>query len=322
MNWREDIWREHQRRWLRPNAHLYWRPDAARFLPAHLRHLLPPQLRPSPQDGCASARPNVVAWTGKRGRWTPALDLSRAAAAGSSARSDALRPSRETEKEHAELLALKSQLLLLRMGLLLRRHERALREDREDALKAGFRPDQPRWPAGSGRISGRWSGGAGTGGPVVEPKPRRTIAPAADPEAQRASPTLTDETPDNTWKPGARYAATGHHWTPKAVFNKEKYSFQPQTRKVLDDLTTGPLTDPTSNWFDEQHRLYNKAVEEALDSFLTRNNIRSDQMTPDQARSFIRSIIRSGDPRIRPFVRRMIFRELQQFLRRGPRSQE
>jgi hypothetical protein len=29
--------------------------------------------------------------------------------------------------------------------------------------KAGFRPDQPRWPKGSGEDSGRWSGGAGTG---------------------------------------------------------------------------------------------------------------------------------------------------------------
>ncbi len=29
-----------------------------------------------------------------------------------------------------------------------------------DLVKAHFNPDQPRWPAGSGRDSGEWSGGA------------------------------------------------------------------------------------------------------------------------------------------------------------------
>jgi hypothetical protein len=29
-----------------------------------------------------------------------------------------------------------------------------------DLLKANFNPAQPRWPAGSARDSGRWSGGA------------------------------------------------------------------------------------------------------------------------------------------------------------------
>ena len=31
---------------------------------------------------------------------------------------------------------------------------------RSDLLKANFYPAQPRWPAGSGRDSGEWSGGA------------------------------------------------------------------------------------------------------------------------------------------------------------------
>ncbi|MFZ3326486.1 MAG: hypothetical protein WA231_11575 [Methylocella sp.] len=30
-----------------------------------------------------------------------------------------------------------------------------------DLLKANFNPALPRWPAGNGRDSGRWSGGAG-----------------------------------------------------------------------------------------------------------------------------------------------------------------
>jgi len=33
--------------------------------------------------------------------------------------------------------------------------------------KAGFNPDQPRWPAGSGIDSGRWSGGGGGGTQVI-----------------------------------------------------------------------------------------------------------------------------------------------------------
>lgn len=37
----------------------------------------------------------------------------------------------------------------------------AFREFYRDLGKTGFREDQPRWPRGSGRRSGRWSGGAG-----------------------------------------------------------------------------------------------------------------------------------------------------------------
>lgn len=40
----------------------------------------------------------------------------------------------------------------------------------QDLRKAGYRPDQPRWPKGSGDISGRWSGGSGEG-PPAPPKP-------------------------------------------------------------------------------------------------------------------------------------------------------
>lgn len=37
--------------------------------------------------------------------------------------------------------------------------------------KAGFKEDQPRWPAGSGDVSGRWSGGAGNGRVEVTTSP-------------------------------------------------------------------------------------------------------------------------------------------------------
>ncbi|HEY1983329.1 MAG TPA: hypothetical protein VGH13_24875 [Xanthobacteraceae bacterium] len=45
-----------------------------------------------------------------------------------------------------------------------------VREILLDLRKAGYRPDQPRWPRGSGDISGRWSGGAGEG-PPAPPRP-------------------------------------------------------------------------------------------------------------------------------------------------------
>ena len=109
---------------------------------------------------------------------------------------------------------------------------------------------------------------------------------------------------------------------PRAVFEKEKYSFRPDTLKAFEDETTGPLRDPTSNWFDERHRQYNKAVEEALDRFLERNKIRSDQMTPDHARSFAKEILTSSDQRIRGFNMRLWMRELRYLLRRGPRGTE
>jgi hypothetical protein len=43
--------------------------------------------------------------------------------------------------------------------------------------KAGFRPDQPRWPEGSGEISGRWSGGAGESSPLPPKPPPEELPP-------------------------------------------------------------------------------------------------------------------------------------------------
>jgi len=51
-----------------------------------------------------------------------------------------------------------------------------VREFLYELRRAGFRPDQPRWPKGSGDISGRWSGGAGEG-PQAPPKPPPAEAP-------------------------------------------------------------------------------------------------------------------------------------------------
>jgi hypothetical protein len=209
------------------------------------------------------------------------------------------------------LCELKSAIAKLRDAIAFARFKRAaLRRVIAEHLlrKAGFRPDQPRWPAGSGRISGRWSGGAGTGGPV-------------DPEPERATPTLTDETPDGSWKPGAQYAAgDGHHHVPRRVFESKEYSFRPETRKVFEEAKTGPLTDPNSNRYDRMHRALNDAVKEALDRYLERHKISSSQMTPAQAQDFVQEIKSSTDPRIRRFYDRMLYREWRYWLRRVPRG--
>jgi hypothetical protein len=173
---------EQQRRWMRPNAHLYLRPDAYRFMPPGAPRYYGKDVvryfRPQPADAephTARADASIV---------TTASRFHAERAREERARERALLADRQ------ELLRLKSDLLLLRIELKFRQLLRQLLRDH----KAGFRPDQPRWPAGSGRISGRWSGGAGTGGPVIDPQPTR------------AWPTLTDQTPDDSWKPGAQYA--------------------------------------------------------------------------------------------------------------------
>jgi hypothetical protein len=162
-----------------PNAHLYWRPDAARFLPAHLHNLLPPQLRPSPHDGYDRAHPNIAAWTGKRGRWTP----ERTAHERADQEHHAATERREATAGRLALCELKSAIARLRCEIACERFRRAalrLAIARHLLRKAGFRPDQPRWPAGSGRISGRWSGGAGTGGLAFDDDPvRARVALAA-----------------------------------------------------------------------------------------------------------------------------------------------
>jgi hypothetical protein len=109
---------------------------------------------------------------------------------------------------------------------------------------------------------------------------------------------------------------------PRGVFEKEKYSFRLETLKAFEDANTGPLRDPTSNRYDELHRQYNKTVEESLDRYLERNRIRSDQMTPDQARSFAKEILTSNDPVVRRFNMRIWMREIRFILRFGPRGTE
>ena len=50
---------------------------------------------------------------------------------------------------------------------------------------------------------------------------------------------MSDALPDNEWILNAQYAAEGHHHNPRAVY--EKFPLPPETRKVFEKATTGPL---------------------------------------------------------------------------------
>jgi hypothetical protein len=130
--------------------------------------------------------------------------------------------------------------------------------------RAGFRPDQPRWRKGSGRISGRWSGDAGEHPADEADKPTRG----------------------------------GHHYVPRQLFDNE--ALKAETRRVFDKAVTGPLRAGVHE-NDEAHRIYNKAVLDLWKQFLERNGLSADEVTPDQASKFLDIVLHSNDPRIHDF---------------------
>ncbi len=173
-----------------------------------------------------------------------------------------------------------------------------------------YRPDQPRVPAGS-REGGQWTAdGAGS--------QRTTKPPSNDPRV------ISDQTPDNDWKPGAQYAqgpkdlpgrssayglGRGHHQVAQAIINK--YPFSEEARRVFNESSTGKLYDPRSNKWDKYHVEYNKAVGEVVDDYLKRNNAKPEIMTEAQARDLHKQILESGDERIRTYNKRMMIREIR-----------
>ena len=157
------------------------------------------------------------------------------------------------------------------------------------ALKANFDPGQPRDDAG------RWTAVGGINDTRV----------------------ISDETPD-ALIPGADYAgANGHHYVPREIFGDERYELSPEARQTFENATTGRLNDPTSNTYDRMHREYNRAAREAFEDFLERNHIRPEEMTSEQARSFLQELKASREPRIRQFNMRLWLRESLHSLRRG-----
>ncbi len=94
----------------------------------------------------------------------------------------------------------------------------ALRKVCRELCKAGFNPDEPRVPAGN-PDGGQWTRESGNG-------------------VSSDSPVVSDATPDNTWKPGAQYAAIdppgiGHNQGPPLGEPPEIPPTEPATAKAV-----------------------------------------------------------------------------------------
>jgi hypothetical protein len=181
-------------------------------------------------------------------------------------------------------LAFATQLLRLQWQLTATDLQRKLARLVE-TLK-GYNPDQPRVPAGN-PDGGQWTSEGGDGGQ------------------------LTDISSSN--KPG------GHHFVPRAVYRN--LPLRSDTRKVFDQKTTAPLRGGPHGW-SRDHAIYNRAVAQEFDKFLKESGILPQEMTPDQARTFLQRILDSHDPRIRGYNLRLYMREFQYWLRRMPRVTE
>ena len=153
--------------------------------------------------------------------------------------------------------------------------------------KAGFKPDQPRWPKDSGDESGRWSGGAGT----------------------------TPGTEDGSSSP----TRGGHHFVPRQIY--KNLPLRPETRKVFEQGVTGRL-NAGSHGGSKEHHIYNDAVAEQLERFKAENGVEPERMTPDHARKFLDEVRRSTDPRIRGLNMRIYMREIMFWFRRLRRVDE
>jgi hypothetical protein len=116
------------------------------------------------------------------------------------------------------------------------------------------------------------------------------------------------------------YAGVSHHHIPQAIYRK--MPLPPETRKVFEQGTTGPL--PLARWHenDALHRAYSHAVEELMNRFMHEQNIRPEQMTPDQARSLLKAVAESQEPRIRVYGEMIKRMRMFYRLRSGARGSE
>ncbi|MEP9378754.1 hypothetical protein ABLE91_18705 [Aquabacter sp. CN5-332] len=182
----------------------------------------------------------------------------------------------------------KSEIARINSNLAARKFQLACALYFESQQKAGYREGQPRWSAGNGIFSGRWSGGSGAG-----------LSAEGSP-----SPPIR-----------------GHHFVPKEVFNDPEMGLSEVARNVFNESVTGRLQYGHHRW-SESHRRYNKAIKETLDSFLRERGVNPSSMTDNHAKEFIDVVKRSNDPRIRDFNLKIFRREIMYWLRRAPRGNE
>lgn len=181
-----------------------------------------------------------------------------------------------------EILQFKAQVQGLRLA-------RAMEAFGRAASERAFNPDQPRVPAGN-PDGGQWTSVVGG-----------ALGPSSDVDSDEAD------------QESIEVAADGHHFVPRALFEKETLS--PETRRVFEDAKTGRLRGGP-HYFDGPRRIYNAAVTERYSEFLRERGLRSEDLTPAHARQFADSIRNSTDPRIRDFNLFLYRREAWYWIRR------
>jgi hypothetical protein len=172
-----------------------------------------------------------------------------------------------------------------------------------DALhgKANFNPTQPRVPRGN-PDGGQWTddpahGGSWSAGNGDE---REESESAGGSQLEREGSKIDPEY--------LLLLAGGHHYMPVSLF--KKLPFRPETRKVFDKATTGPLIEP--HRYSREHAIYNELMGERIVDYATRKRVRIEDMTPEHAREFL-SEIRNPDDQVGRFNRKI--RKLQKILR-------
>jgi len=173
-----------------------------------------------------------------------------------------------------------------------------------------YDPNQPRVPAGHSD-GGQWTSTGADSVRIDDPRPP------------------SDEEEDDYWLPSADFAACGHHWMPREFYLR--LPFTRETRKVFRDATSGTLPNriysedrfaPLRHRFDHAHRQYNAAVYELIKGYMNERGITVQQMTPDQAREFLRVIDESKDLRIRRYNGMIRFMHSMLRLRGGGRGND
>ena len=64
---------------------------------------------------------------------------------------------------------------------------------------------------------------------------------------------------------------------------------------------------PIGNTWSKAHKEYNQAFEELVETYIEKNKITKEQMTPDHANEVLKQVRESKDPRIRDFNNTMRF---------------
>jgi len=184
----------------------------------------------------------------------------------------------------SEIVSIRNELEAIAQGIVkLRRNALAL--VRSEFRKNAYNPAEPRVPKHS-TGGGEWTDSA------------------ANDDPNRAADAPKDRPPIRLQRYGR-----GHHWVGWDVYSK--FNLRPEKRRVFEEATSGPLADPSVNYFSRDHRIYGRAVEGALRDYLKKNNITDDEMTPEQAEEFYLKIRWSNDRVIGGFNRKIIRERLR-----------